>query len=342
MSPRRNRRAPVPGGNARRRVTVAEAGEFGLLDELLPALPGARDVLVGPGDDCAVVALGDRRLLLTVDTLVEGVHFRRGWLTPRQLGRRAFEVNASDVAAMGGVPRWCVLSLAAPATTPAGDLAAISRGVAAAAVAAGARLVGGNLSRARELSVALTLVGEAPAQPVTRAGARPGDLLFVTGSLGEAALGVRLLRRDPDARGAPVRRFRAPRARVRAGALLAGGGLAAAMIDVSDGLLQDLTHLCVASGVGARVELSRVPCSARVRHAGRLLALAGGEDYELLCAIPARHRGRVERLARRFGCPFTYIGVCVPPPPRVRVVDGQGRPMPVSAAGHDHFLGRRR
>ena len=111
---------------------------------------------------------------------------------------------------MGGRPRWCVVNLAAPATTAAADLAAISRGLAAAAVAAGARLVGGNLSRARELSIAVALIGDAPPRPLTRAGARPGDLLFVTGTLGDAALGLRALRRDGAARGAAARRFRAP------------------------------------------------------------------------------------------------------------------------------------
>ncbi|MGH7786183.1 MAG: thiamine-phosphate kinase, partial [Candidatus Binatia bacterium] len=116
-----------------RRRSIAQLGEFGLLAGLLPTLPGGRDVLLGPGDDCAVVRGGGGALLLTVDALVEGVHFRPGWLTPRQLGAKAFAVNASDIAAMGGTPRWCVINLAAPSQAPAADLAAISRGVAAAA-----------------------------------------------------------------------------------------------------------------------------------------------------------------------------------------------------------------
>jgi thiamine-monophosphate kinase len=230
-----------------------------MLARLLPTLAVGPDVTLGPGDDCAVVRSGARQLLLTVDALVEGVHFLPGWLTPAQLGRKAFLVNASDVAAMGGAPRWCVLNLAAPRSARAADLAAISRGVAAAAAAAGASLVGGNLSRARELSVTVALVGEAPERPLTRRGARPGDLLYVTGALGEAVLGVRQLRRDAGARGAAVRRFRTPPVRLRAGALLARSGLAAAMIDVSDGLVQDLRHLCSASRVGARIALERVP-----------------------------------------------------------------------------------
>jgi thiamine-monophosphate kinase len=309
-----------------------------VLARLLPALRGGRDVILGPGDDCAIVSARDRRLLFTVDALVEGVHFRRGWLTPAQLGRKAFAVNASDIAAMGGWPRWAVLHIAAPARTPAADLLAMSRGVAAAATAASATLVGGNLSAARELSLVVALVGSCPTRPVLRAGARAGDLLFVTGRLGDAALGLRQLRRDARARGAAVRRFRAPVARLGAGALLAATGVAAAMIDVSDGLVQDLGHLCRASAVGARIAIDRIPCTAAVRQAGIELALRGGEDYELLCAVRPRHRARAERLAARLGCRLTCIGECMPER-GVRIVDAQGRPLRVGRGGHEHFSG---
>jgi thiamine-monophosphate kinase len=322
--------------------TIADVGELGLLARLLPTLGGDRDVLLGPGDDCAIVHVRSRRVLLTIDTLVEDVHFRRGWLTPRQLGHKAFLVNASDIAAMGGVPRWCLINLAAPPDIGAADLSAISRAVAAAAAGAGAALVGGNLSRARDLSVTVAVLGDAPRRPLTRRGARPGDLLFVTGSLGEAALGVHELGHDAAARGPAVHRFRQPPLRLRAGALLARSGIVTAMIDVSDGLVQDLGHLCAASRVGARLALAQVPCTPRVRRGGPELALTGGEDYELLCAVPERHRHTAERLAARLGCPFTEIGACVPEGAGVRVVDAEGRDVPLSTPGHDHFLPRRR
>jgi thiamine-monophosphate kinase len=324
------------------RRTIGEVGEFGLLATLLPRIASGPGVVVGPGDDCAVVQTRSRRLLFTVDALVEGIHFRRRWLTPGQLGRKAFLINASDIAAMGGTARWCVLHLSATPRTVAADLALISRGVAAAAAAAGAVLVGGNLSRARELSATVALIGDAPARIVTRTGAKPGDRLYVTGALGEAALGVRELIRSADARGPAVRRFRQPPLRLQAGALLARSGITNAMIDVSDGLLQDLAHLCAASRVGAQIRLESVPCSARVRRAGIELALAGGEDYELLCAVPERNRDRVQRLAVRLGCPFTEIGACTSPQGGVRVVDAKGRDVPVSIAGFDHFAPRRR
>lgn len=335
-----------PAAAARRgakRPTIAELGEFAFLAELLPSLRGGRGVVLGPGDDCAIVRSGATRLLLTVDALVENVHFRRGWLTPRQLGRKAFLVNASDVGAMGGAPLWCVLNLSAPADTPAADLAAISRGVAAAARDNGAALVGGNLSRASRLAADVTLVGAAPPRPVLRRGARPGDLLYVTGVLGDAALAVRALSRGAAA-GAALHRYREPPARWRLGARLARGGAVSAMIDVSDGLAQDLGHLCAASRVGARIALERLPCSAAVRRGGRMLALSGGEDYELLCAVPARHRRRVERIAAQIGCRITCIGECRPPRDGLQILDAEGRAVRLNARGHDHFraAGRRR
>jgi thiamine-monophosphate kinase len=318
-------------------TTLASLGEFALLQRLLPRLPRGRDVRLGPGDDCAVVHTRNAALLVTVDALVEGVHFRRDWLTAAALGRRAFAVNASDIAAMGGTPRWCVTQIGTPARTPAASVEAIARGVAAAAAATGAAVVGGNLSRAAELSVSVTLIGDAPPRPLTRAGARAGDAIYVTGTLGDAALGVRQLRRSRHARGAAVARYRRPSPRLAAGALLARRRLASAMIDVSDGLMQDLGHLCAASGVGARVEVAQLPCRAAVRHAGIDLALAGGEDYELLFTVPRRRTATLTRHAAALGCRITRIGVCTAPADGLQLVDVSGRAARWRGAGHDHF-----
>jgi thiamine-monophosphate kinase len=311
-------------------------------NRLPPRLRSGLGVVLGPGDDGAILQTTAQRLLLTVDALVEGVHFRRGWLTARQLGRKAFLVNASDIAAMGGAPRWCVVNIAAPPTAAANEIAAISLGLAAAAGANGASLVGGNLSRARQLSVTVALLGDAPRRPLTRHGAHVGDLLYVTGRFGEAALGVRALGASRAARGPAVQRFRMPPTRWRSAVRLARSGVLSAMIDVSDGLVQDLAHLCGASGVGARIELARVPTTAAVRRAGIVLALTGGEDYELLCAVPARHRRRVERLAAKLDTPLTYIGACGPRSAGVQVVDARGRAVRLSSGGHDHFAAGRR
>jgi thiamine-monophosphate kinase len=329
-SPRRRRAVAV----GRRRID--EVGEFAFLDRLLP-LPGPRRLVVGPGDDCAVVRAGGADWLLTTDAIVEGVHFERDWMSPEQLGRRAYLVNASDIAAMGGAPRYCLISAAAPGSFLAADLLAALRGVAAAAAADGAVVAGGNLTAARELVLNVAMIGSAPAHPLLRSGARVGDLLFVTGRLGDAALGRRQLRRNPRARGVAVHRFREPEPRLRAGAALARRRLATAAIDVSDGLLQDLGHLCHASGVGAVIEVDRLPMSPQVRRVGWRLALAGGEDYELLCAVSVRNEGRLRRLAAKLGCPFTRIGRCVDAHRGLRVVNARGDDVSSEMGGFDHF-----
>ena len=326
----------------RRHATLSDCGEFGFLSRLLPLLRGGAGILVGPGDDCAVVSVGGRRLLLTTDSLVEGVHFRRTWMTARQIGRKAYLVNASDIAAMGGRPRFCLVSVGAPPDFPVRDLREIHRGIEGAAWETGARVAGGNLTRARELLISVTLIGQAPPRPLLRRGARPGDLLFVTGALGAAALGLQHLQRDARARGPTVRRFREPPCRLAAGAVLARTGVAAAAVDVSDGLLQDLGHLCAASGVGARIELARIPCAREVLRHGGPLALQGGEDYELLCAVPPRNLRRVERVRARLRCDFTQIGQVMPQRYRIRVVDAAGRVVNLPATGFDHFGGRSR
>jgi thiamine-monophosphate kinase len=323
----------------RRQPTIAATGEFGFLRRLLPTLPGGPGVVLGPGDDCAVVRIQTRNVLVTTDALVEHVHFERAWTTPRQIGRKAYLVNASDIASMGGKPRFCVVGTAVPPTFPAAELEQIHGGISQAAAETGALLVGGNLTRARELSLCVTLLGEAPPSPVRRAGARPGDVLFVTGTLGESALGLRRLQRNPAARGACVRRFLEPRPRLRAGAVLAGERLASAMIDVSDGLLQDLRHLCAASGVGAEVEAGALPCPPRLRREALDLVLGGGEDYELLCAVPERSLKRLEHVRKRLGCPLTRIGHIVPADEGVRVLDEQGREVAVKRFGFDHYAG---
>jgi thiamine-monophosphate kinase len=325
-------------GTTGRDRSLAGIGEFGFLAHLLPLLPSGAGVVVGPGDDAAVVKAGGALLLLTTDAIVEGVHFRPRWMTPHQIGRKAYLVNASDIAAMGGRPRFCMVSTGAPPNIPVRVLSAIHRGIAAAAGETGAVLVGGNLSRAEELFVSVALVGEVK-HPVTRAGARPGDLLFVTGTLGEAALGLRALLRDHRAKGRAVTRFREPLPRLFAGAALAGAGVVSAMIDISDGLLQDLHHICEASGVGAEIELSRVPRARSARVIDPRLLLAGGEDYELLCAVPQRYAARLTRLVSRLDCPLTWIGRVMPKSygERVRNIDGSILDLP--EAGFDHFVG---
>ena len=316
-----------------RRGTLAALGEFGFLDRLRRRLRGGRGVETGPGDDCAVVRLGGARLLLTADALVENVHFRRGWESPRRLGARAFAVNASDVAAMGGRPLWALLSIAAPRDAAVRELEGVSLGFADAARAAGAALVGGNLSRAPQWSLSVALVGEAPARPLRRDAARVGDLVCISGTLGGFAFArQRRLRASRARTTLPL-----PISRVALGVRLARGGLGRAAIDVSDGLLQDLGHVCRASRVGAEIDAHALPLARPLRALPRAaaleLALYGGEDYELLFTIDPRR----EKTVRRLGA--TTIGRIVAGR-RIRVVDERGRELRLSGGGWDHFGGR--
>jgi len=320
--------------------TIAELGEFGFLGRLLPRVPLVDGTVVGPGQDCAVVR-GAGRLLFTVDALVEGVHFDWRWMTPREVGRKAFLVNASDIAAMGGRARYCVVAFGVPAATPVTTLNAVQRGLVAAAQALGCGVVGGNLTRSAQLTVTVALLGDAPRRQVTRAGARPGDRIYVTGTLGDAALALQALggRGARRLSAALRRRLVEPTPRLEAGRWLAESGVATAMIDVSDGLVQDLGHVCVASGVGAVVRAADVPRSAAARRIAADVdarVLCGGEDYELAFCVGPRHVWRLEAARARLGCPITYVGD-VRHGRGVRVVDAAGRPVPLTGAGWDHF-----
>jgi len=314
---------------------LGDLGEHAWIATLLRHLPRAErrhGVLLGPGDDAAAVRLGARPVLLTTDCLVEGVHFRRGWLSPAALGRRAFGASASDVAAMGGEARFALLAVEAPADLPRAELDGVIRGFRAAAARAGARLVGGNLAGGRRLALTTTVVGTAPGRVIARAGARPGDGLYVTGVLGASGCAVRALRV-----GRRVA-WPAPPQRLRAGVALAR--VAHAMIDVSDGLAQDLAHLCRASRVAAEVRLDDLPIAPACRRAlgprAARFAATAGEDYELLVAMPASARVRLGGL----GCRLTRIGTVTAGAPRARFLDAAGRPLTLAAGGFDHFRRR--
>jgi len=325
-------------------AALASLGEFAFLERLLPGLrPQSPDVLLGVGDDCAVVRASGR-LVLTIDAFLEGVHFEAAWMTPRQIGAKAFAINASDIAAMGGTPRWALVALAAPATYSVKALFEVERGIVAAARAAGCDVIGGNLSRADRLGVTIAMIGET-SRPLTRAGAQPGDAIYITGTLGDSALALRMLQRGLPRRQAVLRRFLRPQARLQTGQLLSAQGLASAAIDVSDGLVQDLGHLCRASRVGAEIAADALPLSSAYRAiCGDDLALAlhGGEDYELLFTVPPAQAVRLRRRATKLGCPVTAIGTVVAR--RGVRVDGAT----VAEGGHDHFrrtkqrLGRER
>jgi thiamine-monophosphate kinase len=320
--------------------------EFELIRRIA-AVVARRDpaVEVGIGDDAAVLHLGGgRRLLLTTDALVSGVHFDPAAERPEDVGWRAVAANVSDVAAMGGAPRWILVSLVAPPDTDDAWVEALHRGIAAAAAAAGAVVVGGNLARGRDVVVNLALAGETSLAPLRRDGARAGDGLYLTGPVGASAAGRAASGAEgPDA--AERRRLRArylrPPLRLDAAAVLAR--VASAAIDVSDGLVQDLGHLVDASRASARIFLQAVPLAFGHPRDGdrpRLdLALGGGEDYELIAAIPPRDAPLASRLAAEGGVGLYRIGdvTADPPPGSIVGVDADGSTRPLPRAGFRHF-----
>jgi thiamine-monophosphate kinase len=327
-------------------------------DELIAAVTkvlsgDAPGVLVGPGDDAAVVEPGQGPLVVTTDMLLEGVHFELAAIAPADLGAKAIVVNVSDVAAMGGSPRYAVVSLGLPPTVETAWVIELYGGMRAACDEYALSLVGGDTNRADVVAISVTVIGEvAPGAAVTRDGARPGDLIGVTGSLGAAAGGFVLSRLHPSrlgrALGEPWGRtlleaLHRPVARVGEGQALARAG-ATAMMDLSDGLAKDLSRLCAASGCGARVRLDEVPVSDALRRAGdalgvdpTTLALSGGEDYELLATLDATAFDRArDELRERFGVTLTEVGVIIEE--GVVVVDAGGE-RPLEPSGWDHFSG---
>jgi thiamine-monophosphate kinase len=324
----------VKPGRSSTPASGAASGERALIAEIRARVPPPPAwVTVGIGDDAAVVVPERGALeILTTDALVEGVHFDRRICTPRDIGWRALAVNLSDIAAMGGTPRLALLSLGLPAALAAAEVHELIDGFLALAADARVTLAGGNITRSPgPLFVDVTVTGFARRRHVlTRGAARAGDALFVTGEVGAAAAGLSWSQQAAGTKesnefegigaiegiDACVRRYCAPEPRVRIGALLGRNRAASACMDLSDGLADAVRQLAGASGLGAVVDGAALPIPAAAREWFRragtdpvLAATAGGDDYELLFAVPRRARGRLATVIRQArGVPVTKIG----------------------------------
>jgi thiamine-monophosphate kinase len=318
-------------------MPMKSPGEFELIQRLCRDLPYGRQTLLGPGDDCAILAPAPRQQLFTIDSMVESVHFDLNWISPAQLGARALAVNLSDIAAMGGRPRACVINLGIRHGLDGAFFARMYRGLGAAARAAGLDVVGGNITRCAQLTITVALLGEVAGQALRRDTARRDDDIFVTGTLGDSALGWRIMAGEFQARGIArkylVSRFVTPQARLAAGRKLAQMRPAPAAIDISDGLLADLGHILERSRMGAEIDLAAIP---RSRHylaiAGDRtdLALSGGEDYELLFCLPPGHSPQA--LSRRLGVAVHRVGRIVERRRGLRLRQPDGRLVPAEGA----------
>ena len=313
--------------------------EFELIRRYFSADPVTRaDVALGVGDDAALLRVPEgQELAVTTDSLLPDVHFPAD-LDPEAVGYRALATNLSDLAAMGADPAWVLLAL----TLPEADehwLEGFSRGFFTLAKHHRVELVGGNITRG-PFNITITAQGFVPrGQALTRAGAKAGDKLFVTGNPGDAAAGLRLIQSGKtDMADVCVRRFSKPEPRLEAGRALRG--LAGACIDISDGLLADLGHILERSGVGATVLTAKLPLSKRLLQlhgleAGVKLALTGGDDYELLFTAAPERQQEIEAVLGRVGCPVTCIGGA-DTEPGLRCLEASGHGLRLTE-GYKHF-----
>jgi thiamine-monophosphate kinase len=328
-------------------VRVSELGEFGLIDRLQSLLgaDGSPDLIIGIGDDCAVWRTGSEYLLATTDTLVEGVHFIADQAPWEDIGWKALAVNISDIAAMGGVPMFALITLALPADTDVSDTDAMYAGLSDCATEYSVTIAGGDIVRADEFSITVAVMGRAQMRDgapllMRRDAARVGDVVAVTGTLGGSAAGLRRLKDGAAAKDPMIQRHLRPRPPLAAAQDAATLWVRCA-IDVSDGLLKDIGHICERSGVGADIRAGDVPISDDVRQAYPEEALAyacgGGEDYEVVLVGTS---GVIQAMADLRPGEIATIGrITEAPPGRVRLLDTTGAELEM-ATGWDHLGGR--
>ena len=332
-----------PATSHQPQATVSDLSEAELVARIQHHLPPSPDwLLVGIGDDAAVVEPERNRVeVLSIDALVEGVHFDRAFVPPDAIGHRALAVNLSDLAAMGAAPRLALLSLVLPPALPLGDFDAIAAGFAALAARHRLHVAGGNLTRSPgPLMIDVMVLGTVKRrQALTRSGARPGDELYVSGTIGAAAAGLRMLQErlalstTEDTGNAAsassaspvvescVERYLRPEPRVRLGVMLSRNRAASACVDLSDGLADAAHRLAEASGVGLTIDAEALPIGAGARAffdaRGRdavTEAMTGGDDYELLLAVRPRAHRRLSAAARHGGATLTRVGRCTDDP----------------------------
>jgi thiamine-monophosphate kinase len=359
-------------------TVLSSLGEFGLISRIAANVSAHESVITGIGDDASVTVLSPGMQLLTsTDMLLEDVHFRRAWHDPFRLGRKSLAVSISDIAAMGGVPRWALLSLALPADLPLDFIDEFMRGFLALAAEYRITLIGGDTCSSRTgLTISVTIMGEQyPEKIVRRSGAKIDDDIWVTGTLGDAALGLKLvevLRDSPDLPhplpNPPLEREGAfkllplqgggwegdgvdyllsrlldPTPRVSAGLALAETGLATAMIDISDGILADFGHIAEQSGLGGTIRLADLPLSPAFRNSIASLpatpwqlALSGGEDYELCFTARCVNREKIIDAMKKCGVAVTRVGI-VTDFSGVSIVRSDGGPYSGLTTGFNHF-----
>ena len=337
-------------------MKVSELGEFGLIDLLAKMansspsnqIASRQQLIIGIGDDAAAWYGDTSTQLATVDSFIQDVHFSLAIASWNELGWKALAANLSDIAAMGGIPRYALVSLALPGYTEVDDVTALYKGMIELTQEFGVAIIGGDTSSAPLVAITITILGSTRKRDknmLTRSTAEPGEKVAVTGELGAAAAGLEMLNKqlqfDPEATTCLKNAYLHPYPRIAEGQLLVDQGVKTA-IDISDGLISDLNHICKASQVSARIEIDRVPIQPTVKanfgDKSLELALSGGEDYELLFTASTKIINKVRRAA---SCPITIIGEIVADRiGEVTLIDRKGNPFTLGKAGWEHFTTR--
>jgi thiamine-monophosphate kinase len=340
-------------------ISVDEFGEFSLIERITRILPKINDpnLLVDIGDDTAVIKIDEQRaLLVTCDIQLEGQHFRLDYMTPYQVGRRAMAVNLSDIAAMGGNPRYALVSLGLPKTFSVVDYDSLFAGMRDELYSHQAVIIGGNLAQsADKLLIDITLLGEVNLPHyIARDGARVGDRVFVSGILGASGVGFQVLQKYgksyPKKFQSQVDAHIVPRPRVELGKRLAKIDHITAMIDISDGLAGDLYHICERSGVGAEIYEKQLPLADNIQEISQLtakpvldIALHSGEDYELIFTVsPRTSLESIEVVSKSLSISLTEIGKIVPSSQGYYLQNRKGNKTPLQPRGWDHFAGSKK
>lgn len=330
-------------------MKLKDMGEFALIRHLTKKMQRYDDsVILGIGDDAAALrTVAGKSMVVTCDMLVEGQHFRREWSTPQQLGYKALAVSLSDIAAMGAVPRYALVSAGWPPDLDLDYAEGVYRGIGDLAAAHGVFIIGGDTVAAEQIILDLTVIGEMDDEPVTRNGARPGHLLAVTGFLGASSAGLALLQAQliaADWAQTLLGAHLLPQPRLLEAAAILKTARPSAMIDISDGLTSELHHICAGSAVGAEIILNLLPVSQDTIQAAQALQrdwlewlLHGGEDYELLLSLPPQHLPAVQQALRQYGTKLTVIGKVVEKEKGVKLVCDSGNTVDLVKKGHDHF-----
>jgi thiamine-monophosphate kinase len=329
-------------------MKVSATGEFGLIDILDKMInraginKGIPELVIGIGDDAAVWRCDGSTQLVTVDTMIQDVHFTLDTITWRELGWKSLAINFSDIAAMGGIPRYALVALALPDNTDVEDVTGLYKGMLDISKKFKIAIIGGNISRALKVSVTVTVLGISSGKTILkRSAARLGDKIAVTGYAGSAAAGLEMLKQKlefkPGISSYLRKEFLHLTPRIAEGQVLVKNGIKTA-IDTSDGLLADLRHICESSKVGAIINTGSLPIHSAVKKGfgekAVELALGGGEDYELLFTGSSR---AIKKVKDEIKCPVTVIGEITAGPAEIQLVDTDGKPVKTRRAGWVHF-----